>query len=78
MDEQPIRLEAAKLCCGTCDDFLSNYPQVKVRGTHAIKYQNAYNIHSLEITQGDSLSNPGPVHPEKSVRHCTNDKLRKY
>lgn len=64
--DQIVRLGVSKLCCGTCIEFLTHYPQVQVQGTHGKKYENTYNMKTKEPTSGDELLNPRYVCPHQS------------
>ncbi|WP_173237652.1 hypothetical protein [Legionella antarctica] len=63
--ENPVRLGITKLCCYTCDKYLSDTPEVLKRGTHGLAYEGTFNLHTGEAAQANGL-NPRVTHPHRS------------
>ncbi len=54
-----------KLCCATCSEFLQNYPDFIVRGSHGQAYQGVVNI-ATEDTAACSGIRRAPTFPDRS------------
>lgn len=64
--EQVVRLGVSKLCCATCRDFMSHYPQVVVQGTHGTTYDNTFNMKTGKSSVWDKVLNPKHIAPAQS------------